>query len=189
MKTEIEKMRSEEPFSYAAPEIQRSMCHAKDLCRQLQVKSIYDTDYRSLITELIPSLPATSTICPPFFCDHGSGITIGEGVFINYNCTFLDGGQITIGDHTLIGPNCQLYTPQHPMDYLPRRRGDEIEHPITIGRDCWLGGGVIVCPGVRIGDRTVVAAGSVVTRDLPPDVLAAGNPARVKRRLNTEQAE
>ena len=109
---------------------------------------------------------------------------MGEGVFINANCTFLDGGGISIGDHTLIGPNCQLYTPHHPTDYLERRKPVETGKAIRIGDDCWLGGGVIVCPGVTIGNRCIIAAGSVVTRDIPDDSLAAGNPAVVKRKLD-----
>ena len=182
MKSEKEKMRSGERFSYAAPEIQRSMRHAKELCAKLQTMTMYDADYRAVIEDLIPTIPSSSVVCPPFHCDHGDGIILGEGVFINYNCTFLDGAQIRIGDRTLIGPNCQLYTPHHPIDYLERRKA-EYEYPITIGEDTWLGGGVVVCPGVRIGSRSVIAAGSVVTHDIPDDVLAAGNPAVVKRKL------
>ena len=183
MKTELENMRSEELFDYMDPEIQASMKHAKALCARLQTMSLYDPDYRKVITDLIPGMPESATICPPFFCDHGHGIVLGEGVFINYNCTFLDGGWIRIGKHTLIGPNCQLLTPHHPMDYVLRREAKEYEYPITIGEDCWLGGGVIVCPGVTIGDRCVVAAGSVVTKDVPDDCLVAGNPAVIKRKI------
>ncbi len=184
MKTEFEKMRSEELAYFSDPEIQRSLIHAKAVCARLQTMSIYDDDYRPVIEDLIPGIPASVTVCPPFRCDHGSGIQLGEGVFINYNCVFLDGGYIRIGKHTLIGPNCQLYTPQHPIDYIERREEKEYAHPITIGEDCWLGGGVIVCPGVTIGNRCIVAAGSVVTKDIPDDSLVAGNPATIKRRLN-----
>ena len=115
---------------------------------------------------------------PPFYCDHGHPIHLGEGVFINANCTFLDGGGITIGAHTLIGPNCQLYTPQHPMDYRERRKPIEVGRPITIGEDCWLGGGVIVCPGVRIGARLIIAAGSVVVHDIPERFARGGKSRR-----------
>jgi len=184
MKTEFEKMRSEELAYFSDPEIQRSLIHAKAVCAQLQTMSIYDADYRSVIEDLIPGIPTSATVCPPFRCDHGHGIQLGEGVFINYNCVFLDGGYIRIGRHTLIGPCCQLYTPQHPIDPVERREEKEYAHPITIGEDCWLGGGVIVCPGVTIGDRCIVAAGSVVTKDIPSDSLVAGNPAIIKRKLN-----
>ena len=186
MKSEIEKMRSGELFDYMVPEVQESMKHAKELCARLQSMSLYHPDYRKVMEDLIPGIPESVKICPPFYCDHGHGIILGEGVFVNYNCTFLDGGYIRIGDHTLIGPNCQLYTPHHPLNYEERREAKEYEYPITIGDDCWLGGGVIVCPGVTIGNRCIIAAGSVVTKDVPDDCLVAGNPAVVKRCLNQQ---
>lgn len=102
---------------------------------------------------------------------------------MNYGCVILDGAFVTIGRHTLIGPHCQLYTPQQPKDHVLRRETKETSHPITIGEDCWLGGNVTVCPGVTIGDRVIVAAGSVVVHDVPDDVLVAGNPAVIKRYL------
>ena len=102
---------------------------------------------------------------------------------MNYDCIMLDGGYIRIGKHTLIGPHCQFYTPQHPMDYVERREEKETAYPITIGEDCWLGGNVVVCPGVTIGNRCIIAAGSVVAKDIPDDSLAAGVPAVVKRSL------
>ena len=184
MKTEYEKMRSAELYRFSDPQILTSLRHAKEVCARLQTMHIYDGRYRATIEELVPGIPASSTICPPFHCDHGHGIVLGEHVFINYNCVMLDGGYIRIGDHTLVGPCCQFYTPQHPMDSVERREPEETALPITIGRDCWLGGGVIVCPGVTIGDRCIIAAGSVVTRDIPSDSLAAGVPAVVKRKLN-----
>ncbi len=184
MKSEMEKMRSGELAYFSDPEIQESFKHAKAVCARLQSMSIYDEDYREVIEDLIPGIPANTVICPPFRCDHGHGILLGEKVFINYNCIFLDGGYIRIGDHTLIGPNCQLYTPNHPTDYRERREEKEYSYPITIGDDCWLGGSVVVCPGVTIGNRCIIAAGSVVTKDIPDDSFAAGNPAVVKKRLN-----
>lgn len=148
--------------------------------------TIYDEDYRQVIEELIPGIPQSTTICPPFHCDHGTGIILGENVFMNYDCIMLDGGYIRIGKHTLIGPHCQFYTPQHPMDYVERREEKETAYPITIGEDCWLGGNVVVCPGVTIGNRCIIAAGSVVTKDIPDDSLAAGVPAVVKRSLKND---
>ena len=131
---------------------------------------------------LVPGIPETSIICPPFHCDHGDGIKLGEHVFVNANCTFLDGGYITIGAHTLVGPCVQIYTPHHPMDYQERRGSKEYAYPVTIGEDCWIGGGAIICPGVTIGNRCVIGAGSVVTKDIPDDSVAVGNPARVIRK-------
>lgn len=183
MKTEYEKMRSQELYYFSDPEIHASLVHAKKVCARLRSMTIYDKDYRQVIEELIPGIPQSTTICPPFHCDHGTGIILGENVFMNYDCIMLDGGYIRIGKHTLIGPHCQFYTPQHPMDYVERREEKETAYPITIGEDCWLGGNVVVCPGVAIGNRCIIAAGSVVTKDIPDDSLAAGIPAVVKRSL------
>ena len=183
MKTEYEKMRSQELYYFSDPEIHASLVHAKKVCARLRSMTICDDDYRQVIEELIPGIPQSTTICPPFYCDHGTGIILGENVFMNYDCIMLDGGYIRIGKHTLIGPHCQFYTPQHPMDYVERREEKETAYPITIGEDCWLGGNVVVCPGVTIGNRCIIAAGSVVTKDIPDDSLAAGVPAVVKRSL------
>lgn len=182
--SEIEKMRNGELADCSDPEIQASFKRAKSLLAQMRTMSTYDEGYRMLLEQLIPSIPQTSTILPPFHCDHGHGIIMGHHVFVNAGCTFLDGAFIRIGNYTLIGPSVQIYTPHHPLDYRERRQEKEFAYPVTIGDDCWIGGGVIVCPGVTIGDRAVVAAGSVVTKDVPADTLVAGNPAIVKRILN-----
>ena len=181
--TEFEKMRNSELYDFSDAETMESIKHANRLCRRLQTMTSLDADYREVIEELIPGIPASTTVNPPFHCDHGNGIKLGENVFINYNCTMLDSGLITIGAHTLIGPNCQLVTPNHPIDYLQRRKIVETGYPITIGEDCWLGAGVIVCPGVTIGDRSIIGAGSVVVKDIPEDSVAVGNPARVIKKL------
>ena len=118
--TEFEKMRNSELYAFSDAETMESI-------------------NREVIEELIPGIPASTTVNPPFHCDHGNGIKLGENVFINYNCTMLDSGLITIGAHTLIGPNCQLVTPNHPIDYLQRRKTVETGYPITIGEDSWLG--------------------------------------------------
>ena len=183
MKTEFEKMRSQELYDFSDPEIDSSLRHAKLLCARLQTMTPYDEGYRSIVEELIPDMPASANVTPPFYCDHGHGIHLAEGVFLNFGCTILDGAHVRIGRHTLVGPNCQLYTPQHPKDHVLRRETKETAYPITIGEDCWLGGNVTVCPGVTIGNRVIVAAGSVVVHDVPDDVLVAGNPAVVKRHL------
>lgn len=181
--TEFEKMRSRQLYDFSDAEIYKSLDHAKKLCARLQTVTITDECYRGMIEDLLPGIPEDSVVCPPFHCDHGNGIAVGRNVFVNYNCTMLDGGRITLGDNVKIGPHCQLYTPQHPMDHVLRRETKETAYPITIGEDTWLGGGVIVCPGVTIGKRCIIAAGSVVTRDVPDDSLAAGNPAVVKRKM------
>ena len=183
MKTELEKMRNGELYSFADAEVLASIVRAQKLCARLRAMTIHDEDYREVIEELIPGIPKSSMICPPFHCDHGHGIILGEDVFINYNATMLDSAFIRIGKHTKIGPNCQFYTPNHPMDFMERRKPQETGYPITIGEDCWIAGGVIICPGVTIGNRCIIAAGSVVTKDVPDDSLVAGCPAVVKRKL------
>ena len=180
--TEVEKMRSSQLADMSAPELQVRFEHAKKLLARMRGMSTYDEGYRELLEKLVPGIPETSIICPPFHCDHGDGIKLGEHVFVNANCTFLDGGYITIGTHTLVGPCVQIYTPHHPMDYQERRGSKEYAYPVTIGEDCWIGGGAIICPGVTIGNRCVIGAGSVVTKDIPDDSVAVGNPARVIRK-------
>lgn len=182
-KTEMEKMRNEELYDYSSPEIMASLEHAKQLCACLNRISSVDEGYRDLIGKLIPDFPATSEICPPFTCDHGHGIKMGENSFLNYGCVILDGAWVTFGNNVKVGPHCQFYTPQHPIDYIQRRETKETAYPIIIEDDVWLGGGVVVCPGVRIGKRSIVAAGSVVIRDVPSDCMVAGNPAVIKKWL------
>ena len=170
MKTELEKMRNGELYSFADPEVSASIFRAQKLCARLRMMTVSNADYREVIRDLIPGIPDSSMICPPFHCDHGHGIILGEDVFINYNAVMLDGGFIRIGNHVKIGPNCQFYTPNHPMDYMERRKPQETALPITIGDDTWIAGGVIVCPGVTIGHRCIIAAGithitSIVVED------------------------
>ncbi|CAJ1506109.1 sugar O-acetyltransferase [[Mycobacterium] holstebronense] len=137
---------------------------------------------RELLGELLGSFGADSEILPRFSCDYGIYISIGVNCFVNYDAVFLDCAPITIGDHVSIGPRAQLLTALHPIDDIEARRaGWESAAPITLGDNVWLAAGVIVCPGVTIGADTVVGAGSVVTRDLPAGVLAAGNPCRILR--------
>ena len=122
-------------------------------------------------------------IQPPFFCDYGSNISLGKKVFFNFNCVVLDVMAVVIGNNVLFGPAVQIYAATHPIDAMERRRWLESARPVTIGSDVWVGGGAIICPGVTIGSRSVIGAGSVVTRDIPDDVFAAGNPCRVIRSL------
>jgi maltose O-acetyltransferase len=125
---------------------------------------------------------------PPFWCDYGSNIELGERVFFNFNCIVLDVCKVTIGDFTLFGPGAQVLTPMHPLDASLRRK-EEYGRPVTIGADVWVGAGALILPGVTIGAGAVIGAGSVVTRDIPAGVLAAGNPGRVIRQLGESEKE
>lgn len=138
---------------------------------------------RRILKELIPDTGEGLWLQPPFFCDYGYNITIGEKVFFNFNCVVLDVSKVTIGSRTMFGPNVQIYTATHPMNYKERASGLEFAKPVHIGEDVWVGGSAVICPGVTIGDRSVIGAGSVVTKDIPADVFAAGNPCRIIRQL------
>lgn len=140
-----------------------------------------------ILQQLIPNAGAGLWLQPPFYCDYGYNIKLGERVFFNFNCVVLDVMPVTIGSRTLFGPNVQIYTATHPLDHKERATGLEFAKPITIGEDVWVGGSVVICPGVTIGDRSIIGAGSVVTKDIPADVIAAGNPCKVIRPFS-EQA-
>lgn len=141
---------------------------------------------RQILTRLLGALGDGSDIRSPFYCEYGHQIRIGSGTFANFGLTILDVASVTIGNDVQIGPHFQLLTASHPLDPGPRRDKWEYAKPIVIEDNVWLGGGVIVCPGVTIGENTVIGAGSVVTGDLPPSVLAVGSPARVVRSLHRE---
>ncbi|MDF2524594.1 MAG: maa, partial [Clostridiales bacterium] len=119
----------------------------------------------------------------PFNCDYGYNIEVGENFYANYGCTILDVNKVIIGDNVLLAPNVQIYTAAHPVDPSKRLTGKEFAKPIVIGNNVWIGGGAIICPGVKIGDNVTIGAGSVVTKDVPENVVAAGNPCRVIRRI------
>lgn len=182
--TNFEKMQAGELSNYADPEIVARNSECARLMRAFNATGIdVEEEWRKALRALIPHAHATAVVKPPFICDFGTEIYLDENVFVNYNCTFLDGGGIYVGARTLVAPDCKFYTPNHPMNYLERRETYERSLGIRVGEDCWIGGGSIICPGVTIGNRVVVAAGSVVVGDVPDDVLVAGNPAVVKRRL------
>ena len=123
---------------------------------------------------------------PPFHCDYGYNISIGQNFYSNYNCTILDCAQVTIGNNVLFGPNVSLFTAGDPIHPAPRNEGIEYAFPITIGNNVWIGGGVIVNPGITIGDNVVIGSGSVVTKDIPSNVIAVGNPCKVLKEITDE---
>ena len=164
------------------PELVVARLRANRLIDRLNSAPAGDTDgQRRILGALLGSLDAGSEIRPPLYCDYGSSLHVGTRTFINFGLMALDVAPITIGDDVQIGPNVQLLTPTHPMDADLRRAKWEAAEPITLADNVWLGGGVIVLPGVTVGANTVVGAGAVVTRDLPGDVVAVGNPARIIR--------
>lgn len=183
-RTPMERMRAGDLYVANDPEIARRQRRAVQLAARYQ--AVYTEDpgaARPILAELVGSLGAEAHVRPPLFVDYGENLTIGARTFVNYQLTALDTAHITIGEDCQIGPNVQLLTPTHPLDPQPRRDKLEAAQPITIGDNVWLGGGVIVLPGVTIGDNSVIGAGSVVTKDIPADVVAVGNPARVVRKL------
>ncbi|TMK09866.1 MAG: sugar O-acetyltransferase [Alphaproteobacteria bacterium] len=139
------------------------------------------SERHALLSERLAHVGADVVIRPPFFCDYGYNISLGDGVFLNFNCVILDVVEVSIGDRTQIGPAAQIYAADHPRDVEMRRSGLEFGRPVRIGRDVWIGGGAIILPGVAIGDGAVVGAGSVVTRDVGAGVTVAGNPARPRQ--------
>jgi maltose O-acetyltransferase len=183
MRSEMDKMLAGELYDPMDPELVRARDRARDLCQDLNTtRESQQQERRRIVKELFGSGGETVWMQPPFFCDYGSNILLGERVFFNFNCVVLDVCRVTIGDYTLFGPAVQVYTATHPMN-SELRRSQEFSKPIEIGSDVWVGGGAILCPGVRIGSRAVIGAGSVVTRDIPEGVFAAGNPCRVIREI------
>ena len=183
MRTEKEKMLAGELYDPLDAELAAARDRARDLCQEMNATRERDqAERRRILKELFGAGGDSVWMQPPFFCDYGSNIRLGQRVFFNFNCVVLDVCEVTIGDFTLFGPAVQIYTATHPMNAGLRRR-QEFARPIRIGSDVWVGGGAILCPGVRVGSRSVIGAGSVVTRDIPAGVFAAGNPCRVIREI------
>lgn len=183
MASERDKMLAGELYDPFDPVLVAGRARARDLCQTLNATREADhAARRRLLVELFGAGGASVWMQPPFFCDYGSNIELGERVFFNFDCVVLDVCRVRIGSFTLFGPAVQIYTATHPLDPV-LRRSQELGKPVEIGDDVWVGGGAIVLPGVRIGSRAVIGAGSVVTRDVPEGVFAAGNPCRVIRAI------
>lgn len=169
-------------YDPADPELVAERTRARRLMRQLNTGA--DDGESGLpdpVAALLPMAGSGLQLEPPFFCDYGYNIRTGSRVFVNFNCVVLDAMPVVLGDDVMIGPAVQIYTATHPLDCASRKAGREFALPVRIGDDCWIGGGAIICPGVTVGAGTVIGAGSVVTRDVPENCLAAGNPCHVKR--------
>ena len=180
-----ERMEAGDRYIADDPEIGEASARALDLMAAYNASSVRQGPLRrALLEQLLGSIGEGTELRPPLYVDYGSNITIGARCFANFGLVALDVTRITIGDDVQIGPNVQLLTPTHPVEPEPRRQKWEAAEPISIGDNVWIGGGAIVLPGVSIGENTVVGAGAVVAKDLPANVVAVGNPARVVRRLD-----
>ncbi|MFB9986679.1 sugar O-acetyltransferase [Bacillus benzoevorans] len=187
---EKEKMLSGQPYLAFDEELFKERQYAKEVLFEFNSLNPGEVEKRNkLLENLLGRVPKLFYIEPPFRCDYGYNISIGENFYANYNCTVLDCAPVTIGDNVLLAPNVGLYTAGHPIHYEPRNKGIEYAFPITIGDNVWLGGGVIVNPGITIGSNVVIGSGSVVTKDIPSNVVAAGNPCRVLKAITDDDRD
>jgi maltose O-acetyltransferase len=185
MQTEREKMLAGALYDPMDAALVAGRRRARDLCAALNASREADQgERRRILLELFGAGGDSVWMQPPFFCDYGANIELGERVFFNFNCVVLDVCPVRIGDFTLFGPGVQVLTPMHPLDAALRRK-QEYGKPVRIGADVWVGAGALILAGVNIGPRAVIGAGSVVTRDVPEGVLAAGNPCRVVRAIRS----
>ncbi|MFC5623928.1 sugar O-acetyltransferase [Algoriphagus winogradskyi] len=182
--TEKEKMLAGELYQAGDPELVAERLKVRKLVKSFNDSNPEDIDFRvSLIRKIFGKTGKNFWVEPPFFCDYGYNIEVGDDVFFNFNCVVLDVVKVTLGDRVLVAPNVQFYSATHPIDAKSRGEMWEYGKSITIGNDVWIGGSAVICPGVTIGDRSVIAAGAVVTKSFPADVVIGGNPAKVIRYL------
>lgn len=185
--SEKAKMLRGDLYNASAPDLVEERLYARGLTRLYNATGPRETAQREqLLTELFGSVGDGITVEPPFRCDYGYNIAVGDRFYANFGCVFLDVTPITFGDRCLLAPGVHVYTATHPLDAESRAEGLEAGDPVSVGDDVWIGGRTVVNPGVTVGDRAVVASGSVVTKDVPADVLVGGNPARVIRELDTD---
>jgi len=185
MKTEKQKMLAGELYDATDTELTEDRLHARKLIRTYNECHEGDPNkLKNILQKLIPNQGCNLNIQAPFYCDYGSNITIGEDVYFNFNCVILDVMEVKIGSRSMFGPSVQIYTATHPINHIERATGLEFAKPITIGEDVWVGGHAVICPGVTIGDRVVIAAGSVVTKDVHDDIIVGGNPCKIISHLS-----
>jgi maltose O-acetyltransferase len=183
MKTEKEKMLLGENYFSNDKELTQDRNKAKQLLYKLNVSEyLMNANARNILKELLPNAHKRIYIEPPFHCDYGYNVQLGERVYFNVNCVVLDAAKVTIGNNVFIGPGVHIYTATHPTNAL-ERRSVVFAQSVSIGNDCWIGGNTVICPGVIIGDGCTIGAGSVVTKDIPANSLAVGNPAKVIKKL------
>ncbi|MFT6986649.1 MAG: maltose O-acetyltransferase [Psychromonas sp.] len=185
MKTEKQKMLAGQPYKAWDEELLQARTQCRKTLQKLNNSLPNSAQWKEAITALLPNATGEVYLEPPFRCDYGSNIIVGENFYANFNCVVLDVNTVEIGNNVLFSPNVQVYTAGHPLDVKGRvEEGVEFGLPIKIGNNVWIGGGVIICPGVTIGDNTVIGAGAVVTKDIPANVVAAGNPCRVIKTID-----
>jgi maltose O-acetyltransferase len=178
-KTEKEKMLNNELYLATDAELTRMQSRANQLIHRFNISAPDATQQQQIISQLLGRIGTNFWIRPPFYCDYGCHIFAGDNLIINFDCTILDCNEVYLGNNVLLAPKVQIYTAYHPTDPNLRLSGKELAAPVTIGDNVWLGGGVIVCPGVSIGSNTTIGAGSVVTKDIPSNVVAVGNPCQI----------
>jgi maltose O-acetyltransferase len=184
-RSEKQKMLAGELYDGFDADLLRERHQARRILSLYNSSSVDDAERRAdLLSQLFGRKTNDVWIETPFLCDYGRNIYLGQDVFINANCVILDCHEIHVGDGTLLAPGVQIYAAYHPTDPELRKTGRELAAPVRIGRNVWIGGGAIICPGVTIGDDTTIGAGSVVVKDIPSNVVAAGNPCRVRRELD-----
>lgn len=189
-KTEKQRMLAGELYLASDPELAVGSKRAFRLLHLYNQTTVDESDRRrEILQELLAQAGEKLVITPPFHCDYGSNIYLGDRVYMNYGCVVLDCNTVHIGNDVMFAPYVQIYTAHHPTDPTVRLSGRELASPIRIGNNVWIGGGVIVCPGVTIGDNTTIGAGSVVTKDIPANVVAVGNPCRVIRSATPDPLE
>lgn len=179
--SEKEKMIRGEVYNAADPKLVLERAKANRICARYNKKALNEINMRSRRMRKLLHTEGNFWIKPPFYCDYGYNIYLGKNVLINYGCVLLDVCPIKIGEHTLIGPGTHIYTAMHALDAKEREQDVEFGKPVTIGRNVWIGGHCTILPGITIGDNTIIGAGSVVTKNMPANVIAAGNPCRIIR--------
>jgi maltose O-acetyltransferase len=180
--SEREKMLAGEPYDPSDPDLTAGRQRAQAMTIEFNTEP-GEARRMELLAGLLGGIGAETVVVPPFFCDYGVHIRLGADCYINTNAIFLDSAEIRVGDHSQIGPGVQVLAADHPREPELRQADIELARPVAIGENCWIGAGAILCPGASVGDHSVVGAGSVVTRDIPARVMAAGTPCRVIRDL------
>lgn len=183
MKSEKEKMLAGENYFSNDKELSLERTKAKKLLQKLNVMEyVMNGNSRQILRELLPNASKKIYVEPPFHCDYGYNLFLGENVYFNVNCVILDAAKVTIDHHVFLGPGVHIYTATHPVNPIERLK-IEFSKPVSIGNNCWIGGNSVILPGVSIGNGCTIGAGSVVTKDIPDNSLAVGNPARVVRKV------